>query len=209
MEGMKSIPDKYFDLSLVDPPYFDGPNKLGYYGMDVSSSKVKRQEYNVVGKWDVPGDEYYQELLRVSKNQIIWGINYFTEFRGVPVGRIVWDKRKNDSCTFSDGEIASCSLIDTVRFFRYRWDGFLQENMGNKEVKHHPTQKPIALYEWLLTKYAKAGEKVLDTHVGSASSLIACISHGFEYLGFEIDSEYHRLAQERIDNFKAQQSLFY
>ena len=117
MEGMKEFPDKYFDLSIVAiRRFFDGPNKSGYYGSDVSKTKVKRQAYNIIDIWDVPQQEYYDELCRVSDNQIIWGINYYN-FVNVPVGRIVWDKNKNPSCTFSDGEIASCSSIETVKFF--------------------------------------------------------------------------------------------
>jgi len=207
MEAMKQFPDKFFDLAIVDPPYFDGPNKLGYYGADVSKTKVKRQQYSTISKWDVPTNEYYKELLRVSKNQIIWGINYYN-FQNVPSGRIVWDKNKNKSCTFSDGEIASCSLIDTVKFFRFTWDGFIQEDMKHKEVKIHPTQKPVALYTWLLNNYAKKGDKILDTHVGSASSLIACHKLGFEYWGFEIDPDYYALATARLESVKAQISIF-
>lgn len=206
MEGMKEFPDKYFELCIVDPPYFDGPNKSGYYGSDVSKTKVKRQAYNIIGIWDVPQQEYYDELCRVSDNQIIWGINYYN-FVNVPVGRIVWDKNKNPSCTFSDGEIASCSSIETVKFFRHTWDGFIQENMKDKEVKIHPTQKPVALYEWLLTNYAKQGDKILDTHVGSASSLIACHNLGFQYVGFEIDKEYYEESLKRLEAHKSQVSL--
>lgn len=207
MDLMKEYPDKYFDLAIVDPPYFDGPNKLGYYGADVSGSKVKRQKYDIIGEWEVPTQKYYEEVLRVSKHQIIWGINYY-HFQNAPVGRIVWDKNKNKSCTFSDGEIASCSLIETVKFFRYTWDGFIQEDMKNKEVKIHPTQKPVALYKWLLQNYAKEGDLILDTHVGSASSLIACEDMGFEYVGCELDKDYYKQAKERLERFKAQTRMF-
>jgi site-specific DNA-methyltransferase (adenine-specific) len=207
MDGMKEFPDKYFELAIVDPPYFDGPNKPGYYGMDVSKTKVKRQSYSIISEWKVPTQTYYDELVRVSKNQIIWGINYYN-FIGVPSGRIIWDKNKNPSCTFSDGEIASCSFIDTVKFFRFTWDGFIQENMKDKEIKIHPTQKPIELYAWLLTRYATKGDKILDTHVGSASSLIACHNLGFDYVGFELDPDYYRMANERLWAVKAQTTIF-
>jgi site-specific DNA-methyltransferase (adenine-specific) len=207
MEGMAQFPDKYFELAIVDPPYFNGPDKLGYYGCDVSKTKIKRQAYKTIAVWDVPKENYYLELCRISKNQIIWGINYYN-FIGVPNGRIIWDKGKNPSCTFSDGEIASCSLIETVKFFRYTWDGFIQEDMKNKEIKIHPTQKPVALYEWLLTNYANQGDKILDTHVGSASSLVACHNLGFQYVGFEIDEDYYRMASERLEAVKAQERLF-
>ena len=206
MIGLARYPDKHFDLCICDPPYFDGPNKLGYYGKVMSKTKVKRQSYNIIGKWDLPDESYYKELCRVSKNQIIWGINYYN-FTDVPVGRIVWDKRKNDACTFSDGEIASCSKIETVRFFRHRWDGFLQGDMKNKETKYHPTQKPVALYKWLLSNYAKQGDKILDTHVGSASSLIACHDMGFDAVGFELDADYYKQSKQRLDDFIRQPRL--
>ena len=194
---MATLPDKSIDLAITDPPYFNGPEKLGYYGAGKSKTGVNRPQYNTLGKWDVPTNDYYKELCRVSKEQIIWGINYY-HFENVPVGRIVWDKKKNDFCTFSDGEIASCSMIDTVRFFRYRWDGFLQENMNNKEIKIHPTQKPVDLYKWLLSKYAKPGWKILDTHLGSGSIAIACNKMGFNLIASEIDENYYESACKRI-----------
>lgn len=176
MDGMKQIPDKYFELAIVDPPYFPEANRHYHNG-----SGIKRNNYIKSSSWQVPNQEYYKELLRVSKNQIIWGINYFLDFDIVPPGRIIWDKQRAGLIdSFSDGEIASCSLIKGVRFFRYRWDGMLQGNMKNKEQKIHITQKPVALYHWLLNKYAKPGDKILDTHVGSAASLIACIDIGHE-----------------------------
>lgn len=196
MDGMKQYPDKYFELAIVDPPYFNGPNKLGYYGAVKSKTKVKRQSYNVLSKWDIPKEDYFNELLRVSVNQIIWGFNYYT-INNLGSGRIVWDKI-NDASTFSDGEIAYCSLIDTVRFYRFMWNGMLQGDMKNKETRIHPTQKPVKLYEWLLSNYAKQGDKILDTHVGSGSSLVACEKLGFEYIGFEIDEDYCKGASKRI-----------
>ena len=206
LSGMKRYPDKYFDLAICDPPYFNGPDKLGYYGGDVSKSRVKRKAYNTIGVWEVPDQGYYDELCRVSKEQIIWGINYYP-FVNVPCGRIVWDKIKNASCTFSDGEIASCSLIETVRFFRYAWDGFIQQDMKNKETKVHPTQKPVALYKWLLKNYAKPNDKILDTHVGSASSLIACYDMGFDAVGFELDADYYKASKQRLEDFQRQPKL--
>lgn len=181
MEGMKLFPDKYFDLAIVDPPYFSGPERRGFYGRKVSPIGVSRL-YEQMKHWDVPGNDYFQELFRVSKNQIIWGCNYFDYPFGA--GRIVWDKC-NGASDFSDCEIAYCSLHDSVRLFRYMWNGMFQGKsmtegwiqQGNKsknERRIHPTQKPVVLYEWILQKYAKPGFKILDTHVGSASSLIAC-----------------------------------
>jgi len=197
MKLMATMPDKSIDLAIVDPPYFNGPGKSNYYGNEISNTGVKRPQYKTLKKWDVPANDYYKELCRVSKNQIIWGINYFY-FENVPVGRIVWDKKKNKSCTYSDGEIASCSMINTIKFFRYKWDGFLQENMKNKEKKIHPTQKPIALYKWLLSEYAKQGDKILDTHFGSGSIAIACNELGFELSASELDNDCFKTACKRI-----------
>lgn len=211
MEGMKKFPDKYFDLAIVDPPYFSGPERRAFYGRKISPIGVQRH-YEKSECWGVPKKEYFDELMRVSKNQIIWGVNYY-DYQFGP-GRIVWDKLNGDS-SFSDCEIAFCSMHDSARLFRYMWNGIMQGKsiteghiqQGNKtlnEKRIHPTQKPIALYKWLLMKYAKPGDLILDTHVGSGSSIIACIDMGYEYLGFEIDPHYYKLANERINEFNAQ-----
>ena len=186
MDVMKRYPDNYFDLAIVDPPYFSGPEKRKFYGRKVSPIGVSRL-YGETSEWQIPNGDYFDELFRVSKNQIIWGVNYFNYSFGP--GRIVWDK-VNGQSSFSDCEIAYCSLHDSTRLFRYMWNGMMQGKsiseghiqQGNKalnEVRIHPTQKPINLYLWLLQNYAKAGDKILDTHVGSASSLIACQELGF------------------------------
>lgn len=165
MKGMKQFPDKYFELAIVDPPYFSGPEKRGYYGRKISPIGVQRH-YNITDNWDIPGEEYFIELARVSKNQIIWGCNYYKYiFSGS--GRIVWDKCNGES-SFSDVEIAYCSMHDSVRLIRYMWNGMMQGKsisegwiqQGDKsknEVRIHPTQKPVKLYKWLLMKYAKPG----------------------------------------------------
>ena len=215
MEGMKYIPDKYFELAIVDPPYFSGPEKRGYYGRKISPIGVKRH-YKIAENWSIPDKEYFKELDRVSKNQIIWGCNYF-DYRFSP-GRIIWDK-VNGNSSFSDAEIAYCSLHDSVRMFSFMWNGMLQGKsvsegtiqQGDKrknETRIHPTQKPVALYKWILTNYAKPGDKIFDTHVGSASSLIACHDLGFEYLGFELDEDYYRMPTERLEKHKAQLNMF-
>ena len=201
MDGMKQFPDKYFELAITDPPYFKGPNKRKFYGAKVNKLNIKRKDYPVIDNWEIPTAEYFNELIRVSKHQIIWGCNYFNYT--FPVGRIVWDKCNGDS-TFSDCEIAFCSVHNSTRLFRYMWNGMIQENMKNKEFRIHPTQKPVKLYEWLLSKYANVGDKILDTHVGSASSLIACHRMGFEYIGFELDKDYFNPAKERLEAEKAQ-----
>lgn len=202
LEAMKAMPDKAYELCICDPPYFDGPDKLGYYGGDVSQTKVKRQAYKILSKWEVPGEEYFSELRRVSKNQIVWGINYYL-IQNLGVGRIVWDKI-NDFSTFSDGEIAYCSMIETVRFFRFMWNGMLQGDMKNKETRIHPTQKPVRLYEWLLKNYANPGDKILDTHGGSCSLAIACDIMGYDADIYEIDADYFQAATERFIRHKNQ-----
>ena len=215
MEGMRDLPDNSIDLAIVDPPYFSGPERRGYYGRVKSRTKVKRVEYHTTAQWLVPGREYFDELMRVSRNQIIWGCNYFDYPFGP--GRIVWDKC-NPGSTFSDCEIAYCSLHDSVRLYRFMWNGMCQGKsimeghvmQGNKalnEKRIHPTQKPVALYKWLLMTYAKPGDKILDTHVGSASSLIACDDMGFDYIGFEIDPVFYDLATQRMKDYRAQLKL--
>lgn len=216
MEGMKEFPDKFFDIAVVDPPYFDGPNKRKYYGRSESTTKIARRMYDVINDWDVPGKEYLDELIRVSKHQIIWGCNYF-DYRFGP-GRIVWDKC-NGKSSFSDCEIAFSSLHDSVRLFRYMWNGMMQGKSidegwiqrGNKrtnERRIHPTQKPVDLYRWIAGEYIKPGWKVLDTHVGSASSLIAYNEAGHQYVGFEIDEKMYQKARERLETEKSQLSIF-
>lgn len=206
MEGLQKYPDNFFDLSIVDPPYFLGPNKRKYYGRSKSTTNVRRVEYPVINTWDVPGREYFKELERVSKNQIIWECNYYDYTFGA--GRIIWDKC-NGSSSFSDCEIAYCSTHDSVRIFRYMWNGMMQGKnideghiqQGNKKLNEkriHPCQKPVNLYLWLLNKYANPGDKILDTHVGSASSLIACDRLGFDYVGFEKSEEVYNLAIKRM-----------
>lgn len=207
--GMREFPDKHFDLAIVDPPYFSGPEKRGFYGKKISPIGVQRI-YKKTDTWELPSKEYFDELFRVSKNQIIWGVNYFNNYK-FGSGRIVWDK-VNGKSTFSDCEIAYCSIHDSVRMFRYMWNGMLQGKsieeghiaQGNKrlnEKRIHPTQKPVNLYIWLLQKYAKTGQKILDTHVGSGSSLIACEKLGFNIVGFEISKHYYEQAQSRLSEF--------
>ena len=215
MDGMKMFPDKYFSLAIVDPPYFSGPEFREFYGRKVSPIGVKRI-YEKMDNWNVPDKEYFEELFRVSQHQIIWGCNYFDYHFGP--GRIVWDKC-NGSSSFSDCEIAYCSLHDSTRIFRYMWNGMMQGKsisegwiqQGNKKLNEkriHPTQKPVALYEWLLQKYAKPGDIILDTHVGSASSLIACHRNRIGFVGFEIDEGCYKRSMERLEAERAQITLF-
>ena len=188
--GLPAYPDNYFDLAIVDPPY--GINQFAHKA-NSRNKAAKRGQYGNP-KWDssIPDYEYFLELQRVSKDQIVWGNNYF----GLKGGALVWDK---NGSWFSDGEIAYCSKITGVRFCRFTWNGMIQQDMANKEHRIHPTQKPVALYRWLLENYAKPGDLILDTHVGSASSLIACESMGFNYVGYEIDPEYYEAAKKRME----------
>ena len=218
MEGMKEFPDNHFDLAIVDPEYgrkeHGGKNRSKYVKQKNGSKIFVTGNTYKLKSWDnLPaGDDYFKELIRVSKNQIIWGINYFS-FRFESSGRIVWDKI-NDNSDQSDCEIAYNSLTSRVDLIRYMWRGMMQGKsvfeghiqQGNKklnEIRIHPTQKPVALYKWLLENYAKPGDLILDTHVGSASSLIACEALGFKYVGFELDSEYFAAAQKRLADWRS------
>lgn len=151
----------------------------------------------------IPTKEYFSELDRIAKNQIIWGGNYFLDNLNATEGLIVWDKKRR-GLDFADCEIAWTNIQQPCRIFEFMWNGMLQGDMKNKECRIHPTQKPVALYKWILTNYAKPGDKILDTHVGSASSLIACYDLGFDYVGFEIDEDYYRQAKKRLEEEMAQ-----
>jgi site-specific DNA-methyltransferase (adenine-specific) len=205
MEGMGHFPDKYFDLAIVDPPY-----GIGEDGKSNHSRGCLAQTTKFIPKaWDrdKPDNKYFTELFRVSKNQIIWGGNYFIECLKNTKCMLVWDK-DNGKTDFADCELAWCSFDKAVRKFKYKWQGMLQENMSAKEKRIHPTQKPVALYRWILQNYAKPGDKILDTHVGSGSSLIACIEEGFEYVGCELDKDYYEAASRRIQTHLEQGRLF-
>lgn len=215
VEAMKQFPDKFFDLAIVDPPY-----GIGCFSMDYTKSgavrpsrksAASRRDYRKFTDWDKkPSKEYFDELFRVSVRQIIWGGNYFTDVLPPSKSFVVWDKRVNDSMRndFADCEYAWMSSgMGVARVFRYLWCGMLQGNMRDKEDRFHPTQKPIALYSWLLSNYAKHGYKILDTHAGSASSLVACRRAGLKYWGFEIDKEYYSKARERLALEEAQVTI--
>lgn len=214
MEAMPQYPDGYFDLAIVDPPYGIGCMTMTYtkegserkYGY----SLAKRRDYKKQADWDIkPDKEYFDELFRVAKRKIIWGGNYFADMLPPSKSFIVWDKRCNDAMrnSFADCEYAWADH-GVARMFRFVWNGMIQGDMKNKEERLHPTQKPVALYEWILNNYAKPGYKILDTHVGSGSSLVACHNLGFDCVGFELDSEYFELASNRLEQVKAQTSIF-
>lgn len=211
---MQTLPDKFFDLAIVDPPYGIGEGnkknltRNSYTGFGGAKNWVKSKDYGG-GEFDtsIPNAEYFSELYRVSKNQIIWGGNYMVEHLLPSMGWIVWDKDNGD-CDQSDCELAFTSFKKGLRKFKYRWHGLLQEDMKNKEIRIHPTQKPVALYKWLLDKYAKQGDKILDTHLGSGSIAIACHDYGFDLTACELDPEYFEAAMKRINNHKLQSKLF-
>lgn len=207
MTEMVGFPDNYFDVAIVDPPYYSGPEKRKFYGRKISPIGVQRI-YDKSEAWTVPEREYFDELFRISRNQIIFGCNYFDYPFGS--GRIVWDKC-NGSSSFSDCELAYISFHDSVRLFRYMWNGMMQGKsiseghiqQGNKKLNEkriHPTQKPVNLYRWLVQKYLQPGQLVLDTHVGSGSSLIAFEEYGLQYIGYEIDKNYYDLAKPRVED---------
>ena len=205
MDFMKEIPDNYYDLAIVDPPY----------GIDVAASgKVggnncgKAKDYGAKD-WDkqAPNEEYFSQLRRVSKNQIVWGANHFIS--KLPFDSscwLVWDKQNTGD--FADCELAWCSFNTAVRKFVYRWNGMLQQHMKNKEIRIHPTQKPVALYDWIFNQFAKEGQMVLDTHLGSGSSRIAAHKLGYSFVGLEIDKKYFEAQEERWKNFTAQTTLW-
>lgn len=216
MNGMAEFPDKYFDLAVVDPPYFSGPERRKFYGSKVSKIGVHR-EYPVSPVWSIPSDKYFTELMRVSKHYIVWGCNYF-HYNFAP-GRIVWDKC-NQNSSFSDCEIAATDLFSSVRLFRFMWNGMLQGKsisegyiqQGNKalnEKRIHPTQKPVNLYSWIFKNFARQGDKVIDTHLGSGSSRIAAYEADLQFIGFEIDETYFELEEQRFREYTDQQSMFH
>jgi len=208
--ALKRFNDNHFDLAIVDPPYgigFDGHDQIiGKKGNDKGFSSKKLYD---IKEWDKdrPTIEYFAELKRVSKNQIIWGGNYFADLLQPTKGWIYWDKKPNgENLTFSDGELAWTSFNKPLKSFSYGWIGFGMLNSGERKI--HPTQKPVALYEWILQKYAKPNDLILDTHLGSGSSRIAAYKGGFNFVGFEIDQEYYDKQEKRFNDFKSQLRLF-
>jgi site-specific DNA-methyltransferase (adenine-specific) len=190
MVMMSRFPDKYFDLAIVDPPY-GNIDAIGLIDNKKNGKQAtKRTKYKLFDNI-APNNDYYIELERVSKHQIVWGGN----FLGLMGGGIVWQK---NGTAFGEAEIAICSTHKSVRVFEFTWNGMLQHDMKNKEIRIHPTQKPVALYEWILNNYAKPGDKILDTHLGSGSSRIAAYKLNFDFWGCELDLEYFEAANERF-----------
>lgn len=188
MEGLKQIPDKYFELAIVDPPY----------GIGISSNPVRQQ--HTKKEWDnnIPNAEYFCSLFSASINQIIWGGNYF----GLPPtqGFVIWDKVQPEKFSLAMCEYAWNSIQSPAKIWK--------RSVLSEQDKIHPTQKPVALYEWLIKNYAKENDKILDTHLGSGSSRIACQKAGLEFVGFELDKDYFNASVKRFKEHTAQQTMF-
>jgi site-specific DNA-methyltransferase (adenine-specific) len=210
MELMARYEDNHFDLAIVDPPYGINHSQIAgkQSGSKYGNAAAKKRDYQIKD-WDseIPNEQYFDELFRVSKNQIIWGANYMTMYLPPSMGWIFWDKDNGDN-GFSDGELAFTSFKKGLRKIKVTWNGMLQYDMKNKEDRFHPTQKPIRLYEWLLMNYAKEGDKILDTHLGSGSIAIACHNLGFDLTACELDKDYYEAALKRIEQHQSQQRLF-
>lgn len=201
MQLMARYPDNYFDLAIVDPPYGIGAAKQLYKGTSNDVNIKHKTKY-----WDnaIPTKEYFNELFRVSKNQIIWGGNYFINYLENARCFLIWDKQ-NGTNSMADAELAWTNFNKPVRIYK----GHIFKGIGcGNYTTIHPTQKPVALYKWLLDKYAKKGDKILDTHLGSGSIAIACHDYGFELTACELDIEYYEAAKKRFLNHSAQTKLF-
>jgi len=204
MEYMKGCEDNAFELAIVDPPYGIGEDKTKRPSRGATKTLSHKSK-----DWDSasPDFEYFMQLKRVSKNQIIWGVNHFAnKFDCSSSAWIVWNKMPAGNT--ADCELAYSSFNRAVKRFNFLWEGFWQGDMKNKEKRIHPTQKPVKLYEWLLSNYAKEGDRILDTHLGSGSSAIAAHYGGFDFVGTEIDADYYAAAAARFEKETAQQALF-
>ena len=192
LEYMKTIPDKYFELAIVDPPY----------GINIETSGTYFKKLGKAKGWDneIPTPEYFAELKRVSQNQIVWGGNYFLEHLGSAKCFLIWDKMIGEGMSFADGELAWTSFKKPTRIKQ-----ILSRSVNGKI---HPTEKPVALYKWLLKNYAKQGDKILDTHFGSLSIGIACHDMGFELTAIELDKDYFEQAKKRLINHQRQLTIF-
>jgi site-specific DNA-methyltransferase (adenine-specific) len=202
MQLMAQYPDKHFELAICDPPYGINAASMNMgLGNSAKCSKKKNRQW-VAKKWDsdAPDKSYFDELFRVSQNQIIWGGNYFD--LGACKKFIIWDKETPNGMSFSDCEYAYTSFKGANKIFRY--SAYLDKNS-----KFHPTQKPVALYKWLLDKYAKAGDKILDTHLGSGSIAIACHDYKYHLTACELDSDYFAAMQTRVENHLKQTTILF
>lgn len=200
LQALRAMQDKQFDLAIVDAPY------NSYFNTDgCKSNKGKKGDYNVSSlNNNLPTEEFWNELTRISTNQIVWGANWYKRYFGV--GGVCW--HKDNTGNYSPCEYAYQSINNHIHHFEWRWNGMLQQNMKDKEIRIHPTQKPIALYKFLLNKFAVTGQKILDTHLGSGSIAVACWDMGFDLTAYEIDKEYFDAACKRLENHKKQLTLW-
>jgi site-specific DNA-methyltransferase (adenine-specific) len=207
MAVMKRYPDNHFDLAIVDPPYGLNISALSNYGESGGTDKrwnTNKKDFYKPKEWDknIPTAEYFEQLKRVSKNQIVWGWNYYVSYFNDCPSYIVWNKEASGN--YSDCEMAWCSIKGTNKIFKWLWNGFRKQQ---PEERIHPTQKPVALYEWILANYAKPNDLILDTHLGSGSSRIAAYKGGFNFVGCELDKEYFEAQEKRFKQFKSQLTL--
>lgn len=201
MEYMRGLDDNAFDLAIVDPPYGMGNDSIR--NGKTKTKLAKAGDHHSFDNSKAPSEEYFEQLKRVSLNQVIWGANHFCDrFKSNSSRWIVWNKHTGESC-FSDCELAYTSLPGALRMLDYPWNGMIQGFHGDKsknETRIHPTQKPVFLYSWVLNLCAKKGHKILDTHLGSGSSAIASHYSGFDFVGCEIDPIFYKSACSRFDN---------
>jgi site-specific DNA-methyltransferase (adenine-specific) len=217
MDYMATLPDKAFELAIVDPPYgigFDGENPTMSAGLRKDGTQRKMKNWsNPTPKgydkkeWDTlrPDEYYFNELQRVSKNQIIWGGNYFSDMLTPHGGWIVWEKGVPDGMSLSQAELAYNTVLNSIQVVSILWAGYKKQD---NESRIHPTQKPVALYKWLLSRYAKPGDRILDTHGGSGSICIACHDLGFDLTWMELDRDYYDAAVARYKLHASQAQLF-
>ena len=209
MEYMSTQPDNAFDLACVDPPYGIGESKNIRGGTQYGKAAAVSKDYGSKD-WDnrPPDEHYFEELIRVSKNQVMWGANHYAD--KIKKGSscwLVWNKLTGSN-GYADCELAHTSFKTAVRIFNYQWAGMLQQDMKNKEIRIHPTQKPMRLYQWILDNYSKPGERILDTHLGSGSSAIAAHYFGCDFVGCEIDEDYYKAALNRFNEETKQAAMF-
>lgn len=224
MEAMREMPDEAFDLAVVDPPcginitgrhramgnipiVGGGGRPFGGCGGPRKTRPYSAQFYHPFDDGSPPDESFFRELRRVSKHLIVFGGNYMADRLGPASCWIVWDKKRR-GLDQADCELAWTNLPGQSRIFEYRWNGMLQDNMREKEIRIHPTQKPVALYAWIFARYAKPGYKILDTHLGSGSSRIAAYDAGLDFVGYEIDPVFFAAQEERFSTHAAQGNLF-
>jgi site-specific DNA-methyltransferase (adenine-specific) len=208
MEYMRQQPDNAFNLAIVDPPYGINFGEFNRTNKDSKGNRFKADKYKNAD-WDssIPTDDYFRELFRVTKNQIIWGGNYFPYIWGFGGKCFIFWNKGNPVDNFSDGELAWTSFDKVAKVFNFNYYGNIEGNSQSKG-KIHPTQKPVNLYEWLLKNYANEGDRILDTHLGSASSAIAAHYGGYDFVGTELDEDYYKAACARVETETAQLDMF-